>query len=132
MFIRPERGGQLREATKCLIGAPEFVAEISGSSTSIDAGPKRSVYERIGVRECLIVRTYDQEIDWFTHRDGRFEPLPQTAGVIRSAVFPGLWLNVPALLAGDAAAVLQTLNQGLATPEFTAYRTSLSPDAKSR
>ena len=34
-------------------------------------------------------------------------------GVIKSIIFPGLWLNVTALLAGDMTKVLIVLQQGL-------------------
>jgi hypothetical protein len=36
-----------------------------------------------------------------------------TAGILRSTHFPGLWLDAAALLRGDLAAVLQTLQRGL-------------------
>ncbi|MCS6814734.1 MAG: Uma2 family endonuclease [Cyanobacteria bacterium] len=43
------------------------------------------------------------------------------AGVIRSRQFPGLWLAVNRPLAGDLAAVLATLQQGIAIPEHQAF-----------
>ncbi len=33
----------------------------------------------------------------------------------------GLWLNVPALLAGDAASMLNTLRAGLASPDHAEF-----------
>jgi hypothetical protein len=122
LFIDPSRGGQVRDAAKCLIGLPEFVAEVAASSTSVDSGLKKSVYLRAGVREFLLVRTLDQKVDWFVARDGRFDPLPVDAnGVIRSATFPGLWLDASALLKGDAAVILATLDLGLATSEHARF-----------
>src|SRR5207245_10909111 len=47
------------------------------------------------------------------------------AGVIRSQVFPGLWLDVAALLRFDLARVLQVLQQGLASPEHEAFAARL-------
>jgi hypothetical protein len=37
------------------------------------------------------------------------------AGIVRSQVFPGLWLNTGALWQHDTAALLATLQQGLAS-----------------
>ena len=42
-------------------------------------------------------------------------------GVIRSVVFPGLWLSVEALLSGDLRGLLQTLDRGLSTPEHAEF-----------
>lgn len=59
---------------------------------------------------------------WFALREGVYEPLAaDTDKVLKSEVFPGLWLNTPALWAVDLAAVLAMLQQGLATPEHAAF-----------
>jgi hypothetical protein len=48
-----------------------------------------------------------REIDWFVWRAGQYERLPaDAAGVIRSEVSPGLWLDPAALLSGDLVKVL--------------------------
>ncbi|MEW6751600.1 MAG: hypothetical protein AB1505_11580 [Candidatus Latescibacterota bacterium] len=36
-------------------------------------------------------------------------------------MFPGLWLDAPALLRGDLAAVLAVLRQGIDTPGHRAF-----------
>ncbi len=60
----------------------------------------------------------DRQIDWFVLEQGRYLSLATDEhGVIRSQVFPGLWLDVPALLEGDLAGVLAMLQQGLADEE---------------
>jgi len=46
--------------------------------------------------------------------------------VIRSDVFPGLWLDVPALLKGDLARVLATLQRGLRSVEHAEFVTELT------
>jgi sugar lactone lactonase YvrE len=74
------------------------------------------------VPEYLVWRTAEQEVHWLALRNGAFVPLtPDASGIVRSEAFPGLWLNVPALLAGDNAAVLATLQLGLASPEHAAF-----------
>ena len=46
-------------------------------------------------------------------------------GIVRSQVFPGLWLAVEAMLAGEMATVLSVLQAGLGTIEHEAFKQSL-------
>lgn len=65
-------------------------------------------------------------MDWFVLRDGVYEPLqPDADGILRSEVFPGLWLPMDALWAGDLATMLAVVQQGLAAQENAAFVTSL-------
>lgn len=110
-----------------LVGGPELVAEIAASSVSYDLGPKLKTYRRHGVGEYVVWRVQDEEIDWFILRAGDYDRLPpDEGGVIRSEAFPGLWLNVPALLRDDMASVQRTLQQGLAGAEHETFRARLS------
>ena len=117
MFVEPDAGGAVRISQDgYLEGAPELVAEVAASSVSLDLHDKLRVYRRNGVREYLVWRVQDQAVDWFVLQAGEYQRLlPDAAGVLRSEVFPGLWLDVAALLRGDLAAVLQVLQRGLAS-----------------
>jgi Uma2 family endonuclease len=98
------------DAEGYLAGAPELIVEIAASTASYDLHSKKQVYQRHGVKEYLVWRTLDQQIDWFVLTDGVYRNLaPDGDGILRSPEFGGLWLNVPALLRGDMAAVLATL-----------------------
>lgn len=123
LFILPEFGGQARVSEDDYIeSAPELIVEIAASSASLDLGPKFDAYAAAGVREYVVWRTLDDAIDWFVLRDGQYVALaPDDAGVVRSEVFPGLWLDVPAALGRDMAAILATLQQGLQSPEHTRF-----------
>ncbi|WP_017718317.1 Uma2 family endonuclease [Kamptonema formosum] len=125
--LEPSAGGQSRISDDGYVeGAPEFIAEVAASSASYDVGDKLTAYRRNGVREYLVWRVYDSRVDWYKLTEGEYIPLqPDEAGVLRSEIFPGLWLRVPALLAGDLAAVLAVLQQGLATPAHAAFVESL-------
>ncbi len=127
LMIEPERGGQARISEDDVVeGAPELVAEVSSSSVSFDLGKKLKVYRRNGVREYVVWRVRDRQIDWFVLRGGRYEPLAAGAdGTLRSTVFPGLWLDPAALLRGDLATVLAVLQQGLNSPEHAEFAASL-------
>jgi len=120
--VVPECGGRTRLLDNIIEGAPEFVAEISASSASYDLGDKLKVYRRTGVREYVVWRTWDRAIDWFVLRDGKFElQKPDAAGLHKSEVFPGLWLDPAALLAGEGMRVMEILQQGIATAEHARF-----------
>jgi Uma2 family endonuclease len=129
VLLRLEQGGRSRiDADGYVEGAPELAVEIAASSASYDLHDKLRVYRRNGVQEYVVWRVLDRELDWFVLREGTYHRLEaDSAGIIRSAAFPGLWLAVPALLARDLAAVLATLQAGLASPEHAAFVERLRP-----
>lgn len=97
-----------------IAGAPELIVEIAASTVSYDVHDKKRVYQRNGVKEYIVWRTFDQQIDWFVLEDSKYiEMKPDAEGIIRSVEFTGLWLNVEALLARDMQQVLRTLNEGI-------------------
>lgn len=103
-------------------GAPELMIEVAASSAAIDLHDKKRAYRRNGVCEYIVWRTLDHQIDWFRLQDDEYLPLiPDEQGIIRSQVFPGLWLAVPALLSGEMAQVLAVLQEGLATVEHQEF-----------
>ena len=90
--------------------APELVVEIANTSKSRDLHQKKAAYERNGVREYIVWRTAEAAIDWFELREGAYvSRAPDSAGRIESREFPGLVLDVPAMLAMDSAKVLAAL-----------------------
>lgn len=120
--VLPEYGGRTRLVDDYVEGAPELVVEVAGSSTSYDLHSKLRAYERNGVCEYLVWRVLDRAIDWFVLENGRFEPLtPGPDGLLRSRVFPGLWLDAEAMVRGDSAAVVKVLQQGLVSPEHRSF-----------
>jgi len=128
LLITPERGGQARiSPDDFLENAPELVAEVASSSVGLDLNAKLHVYRRNGVREYLVWRVIDCEFDWFVLRDGEYQPLPQDAdGVLKSEIFPGLWLDPQAMIDGPLGPVLATLQRGIASPEHAAFVQQLS------
>jgi Uma2 family endonuclease len=121
LIVAPNHG-QTREEDGYIVGAPEFISEVASSSEAIDLHGKRDDYERTGVREYVVVALRQQRVYWFVRRDNRFvEMQPGADGILRSEVFPGLWLDPAALLRGDRRRVLEVLRQGLATAEHAAF-----------
>jgi hypothetical protein len=85
-----------------------------------------TVYRRHSVREYIVWRVLEHAIDWFVLRDGRYEPLHTDAtGVLRSEVFPGLWLDAAMMIRGDMATVLKVLGDGLASHEHEEFVVNL-------
>jgi Uma2 family endonuclease len=124
--ILPNCGGQTHNEDGFIAGAPELVAEVAASSVSYDLHLKLNVYRRNGVREYIVWRTQDKVIDWFVLRGGQFEPMPTgDDGILRSLIFPGLWLDPAALLAGNLARVLEVAQQGTTTPEYGEFANRL-------
>ena len=121
--LEPALGGRSQVTEDdYLAGPPELVVEIAASSASYDMYDKRRVYARNGVQEYLVAQAYEQRVDWFVLREGVYEALqPDSEGILRSEVFPGLWLPAEALWAGDLAIMLTVLQKGLASPEHVKY-----------
>jgi len=128
LLILPEYGGQTREDKDgYLHGAAELNAEVSWATESIDLHRKKRDYEKAGVREYIVVALRQQQVFWFVRRRGKFRELaPGKDGVIRSEVFPGLWLDADALLRHDRKRLLAVLRQGLASPEHAAFVAKLA------
>ncbi len=128
LFIDPACGGQARiSADDYVENGPELAADIAASTAGLDLGGKLLAYQRNGVREYIVWRVPERLLDWFVLRDGRYESLaPDAAGVFRSAVFPGLWLDAPALLRADLTVVLACVQRGTATPEHAAFANRLA------
>jgi len=121
--LEPLHGGRSRVTRDDYIeGPPDLIVEVAASSAAYDLHDKKRVYARSGVPEYLVAQAYERRVDWWELREGVFTPLPLEAdGTLRSRVFPGLWLDPAALWAGDAAALLATLQRGLADPAHAAF-----------
>jgi Uma2 family endonuclease len=122
-LLRRFRGGPCSEDERgYLEGPPELVAEISASSLEDDLGPRFEMYRQVGVSEYLLWAVEENVVYWWRLRDGAYEALStDDEGVIRSEVFPGLWLDTRALLTHDRAGVMRTLQLGLASPEHADF-----------
>ncbi|NLF73085.1 MAG: Uma2 family endonuclease [Candidatus Anammoximicrobium sp.] len=128
LYITPESGGQVRISPDDYVeSAPDLVVEVASSSVSFDLNTKLQVYRRSGVGEYIVWRVLDGQFDWFALRGGAYERLAADArGVLRSERFPGLWLDTAALLQGDLAATLRTLDEGLGGEPHAAFVRRLS------
>ncbi len=103
-----------------LEGAPELVVEIASSSTSYDLYDKLEMYEQKGVQEYVVWRVLDKQIDWFGLDNGKYKKfMTDKQGIIESKIFPGLRLNVKAMLKDD-------LQKGLKSKKYENFVGQLS------
>lgn len=119
----PEKGGQARISDDDYIeGAPELAVEIVGSSRAYDLHQKKGAYRRNGIREYLVWITDENRLVWWELSGSDYQEMaPAGGGRLKSGVFPGLWLDAPALLRGDMKAVLATLRHGLDSSEHARF-----------
>lgn len=123
LIILPEAGGQTRISEDDYIdGPPELVVEIAASSVAIDLHGKKQAYRRNGVREYIVWQVLDEKLSWFSLEQGEYlELAPNEEGILKSLVFPGLWLAVNELLTGNMQVVLNVLQAGLQSVEHADF-----------
>ena len=133
MLIDPALGGlAVISSDDYIEGSPELVAEISASSISTDLNSKLAVYQRNGVREYVVWRVYEGEIDWYSLAYGQYQKLAKHSdGAVHSMVFPGLWIDVAAIIRGDIATAIRMIQQGLDSAEHQAFVALLQTRRKS-
>ncbi|MBV9124649.1 MAG: Uma2 family endonuclease [Planctomycetes bacterium] len=119
--ILAERGGHSREnQEEYLEGPPELIAEIAYSSRAIDLHQKKEDYQKAGVLEYLVLSVESQELYWFSFETADLLK-PNRKGVYGSRVFPGLWINGPALLAQDSSQLAATVQEGIRSRGHTQF-----------
>ncbi|MFN6519342.1 MAG: Uma2 family endonuclease [Nostoc sp. CreGUA01] len=119
LLIDKNLGGQARISEDDYIeGAPELIAEVAASNAANDLHDKKKVYHRNGVKEYIVWQSLENQLNWFCLQNDEYVQLElDTSGVIKSYVFPGLWLDVQALCRGEMVQVLAVLQQGLNSQE---------------
>ena len=133
LMILPSHGGQARIDSKdYLEGAPELAVEIAASTASYDLHEKLRIYQRSGVREYIVWRTREEQIDYFVLRDGQYSRLASNDGVFRSETFPGLWIDSRALIADDLNKAIAEVQRGLASPEHASFVEALKAKASQK
>ena len=120
--VLPECGGHTQTDRRYVRGVPELIVEVSQATRYTDLGPKFDEYERVGVPEYIVRALDPDEVLWFVLRDGKLVELPADSdGLFRSRVFPGLWLDSQAMIAGNTRRLREVLDVGLATDEHASF-----------
>lgn len=126
LFVAPEAGGVRFNDRGYLIDPPHLVVEIANSSAAIDLHAKKRDYDVNGVREYIVIVVPTKTVHWFVRgKTGFKEMKPDATGVLKSKVFPGLWLLPDAVFDRRATRLLATLRDGLASPEHAKFAAKL-------
>jgi 8-oxo-dGTP pyrophosphatase MutT (NUDIX family) len=128
LYFLPGKGGNIQEnAQGYLEGTPELLVEIALSSEPIDLGVKKQEYEKVGIKEYVVLALKRNRVYWFVRRGVKFEELPPGPdGILRSEVFPDLWIDPAALLARDRWRLLEVVRQGIASKEHADFVAELA------
>lgn len=128
LLIDEKLGGQAKISEDDYIeGAPELVAEVAASSASNDLYDKKRAYRRNQVQEYIVWQILENKVDWFSLQNDEYLTLEADAnGMIKSRIFPGLWLDMTALLTREMTKVLAVLQEGLNSTEHQAFVERLS------
>jgi Uma2 family endonuclease len=128
--ILPEYGGQSTVSGAYFGGAPELVVEISNSSSSRDLGIKLELYRSAGVKEYVTILLEPSRVIWRQLVRGRYKEIAADAkGLLRSHVFPGLWLH-PAAVWDPGKSLRTAVEQGMKSPEHAAFVRRLASQRK--
>jgi Uma2 family endonuclease len=130
--ILAECGGQSTVgADEYVRGALELVAEVAYSARALDLNQKLQDYRKAGVREHLVLSIEEGRVHWFLFpSDERIRPNRQ--GVLRSVVFPGLWVHEQALIDRDSRRLIEIAQQGLASRQHAAFVRRLAAARRKR
>ena len=131
--IKEQYGGKSHLVDGMLHGVPEFLIEVAASSAAYDLYVKKQLYAAQGVQEYLVHAVHERKFVWFSLESGAYsELLPAKNGVIRSLVFPGLWLDTKAMLANNWPKILETLRHGMATEEYREFAVKLKAQSRKK
>jgi Uma2 family endonuclease len=121
--IEADCGGQSRISDDDYIeGAPELIVEVAHSSAAYDLHDKKQAYRRNGVREYVVWQIEEARVDGFVLEGGAYLSLDLDAdGRLSSRAFPGLVLDVPALLDDDVATVLEGVQSAVQSDAHVAF-----------
>jgi hypothetical protein len=96
-------------------------------------GLKLELYRSVGVQEYVAVILGESRVLWQRLVEGRYVAIEAGGdGLLRSVVFPGLWLDPAALLALNAARVLEALDHGLRSEEHEDFVRTLAERGANR
>ncbi len=125
--ILPSFGGQSRDEGPYLADAPELIVEVAASSRARDLGPKAKLYLKAGVCEYLTALVEEERIVWRELHQAEWRDVAADGdGILRSRVFPGLWLHEAAMWRRDLAKVLDVLGQGMASAQYAEFAQALA------
>lgn len=96
-------------------GPPNFILKAASAQNRQEAIDECAIYEKAGVKECLIV--YDTNpisYEFKRLEKGRYKPVkPDDEGIIKSEALPGLWLSIDDMIRQDYFSVKTYIERGM-------------------
>lgn len=133
MRVKDRFGGTSRLIRDELHGAPELIVEVSSSSAKYDLQIKKPRYAEHGVQEYLVWVVREKRFIWFSLEAGEYVELTASrGGILKSRVFPGLWLDSKGLLADNWPKILGTLRKGMESVEYLEFATKLKSQQRKK
>jgi Uma2 family endonuclease len=103
-------------------GPPELIGEVVPDHRYYALHEKMDVFARSGVQEYVVWRVMEKQVDVFHLRERQYRHIrPDSDGLVKSKVFPGLWIDVLALQSREARKAFEVVQQGTASPENAAF-----------
>jgi Uma2 family endonuclease len=134
LLVAPDHGGQTRlkqiDNKHYIEGGPELVVEVSHSTVSMDLHSKRKDYRLGGVCEYIVICLGESTIRWFDLRRDEEVPIGDDQ-VLRSFIFPGLWIDTQALLDRSGSRLMKTLQRGIDSREHQEFVARLAAQHQS-
>lgn len=95
-------------------GVPELAVEVCDSRRSYDLGVKLRMYGTAGVPEYLALIIEQRRIEWRVLEGGQYRMLKRHRdGMLRSRIFPGLWLDIEAFWREDRGGLRAAVDRGV-------------------
>lgn len=108
-------------------GLPELLVEVTGSVRTKVFRRRLDAYDRAGVREFLVATADPRDLALYARQGNCLEQVSLSGdGLLRSAVFPGLWLDAAALFADDLNEIIASLDRGLSSVEHADFQAFLA------
>jgi Uma2 family endonuclease len=127
--VQEKRGRSQLTREKFVQGPPELVAEIAGSSRAIDLHLKKNRYAQAGITEYVVVCLEPRQLYWFDLQKQSRLP-PSADGIIKSNIFPGLWIHAQGLLRLDNRSTTKALERGLQSPQHHDFVSEIAGESR--
>ena len=111
--LRNEKGGLSKVENGYVVGPVELVGEVSCSNVRRDTTSKFKAYEASGCKEYIICKPEEKEIVWYKLVSGNYEEIVSVDGILKSQQFPGLHIDVHAVLTHNRRQAVDSLISAL-------------------
>ena len=114
--LRIEEGGLSKVEDGYVVGPVELVGDISNSSVRSDTASKLEAYRASGCMEYIVWKPAENKIVWYKLVSGNYEEIVPLDGILKSEQFPGLHIDVHAVLTNNRRQAMDRLLSAIDDP----------------